>query len=227
MGADPPGLLGNATTDVPGVLLAGAEVRHGVGDGALHGPQAAIAQDHDKATQPSLRLAYRDGAERAPLDRCTLAGRAGHREQGGPPPGSDGSHRRFDQRIATVNATRAQTRADLGRRRGRVCQHADARLVQGIERAGALMWPAGPHVLVGPPGGHGAGSEHQRRGDRRGAQSLVGLEGCALANTVLINHDRVSARWLKRSLIAMGVSAAVILGAPGARPRGGGSRART
>jgi hypothetical protein len=172
-------------------------------------------------------LAYRDGAERAPIDLCTLAGREGQREKGGSPPGSDGSHRRFDQRIATVNATRAQTRADLGRRIGIVFQQADALLVQGIARAGALMWPAGPNVLLGPPGGHGAGSEHQLLGDRRGAQSLVGLAVFALAKTVLINHDSVSARWLKRSLIAMGVSAAVILGAPGARPRGGGSRART
>jgi hypothetical protein len=213
--------LRNATKEVKGVLMAGEAVLHGLGDGKLHVHHGAVAQDHDKETQPSLRLAYRDRAERTPIDLRTLAGREGQREKGGPLPGSDGSHRRFDQRIATVKAMLAQTLEDLSSRIGIFFQHADDLLFKGIEFAGALMWPAGPKVLLGQPVGHGAGIERQLLGDLRSAQSLVCMEVFDLAKTLIVNHGSVSARCLKMSLIAMGVSAAVILRALGAGPRGG------
>src|SRR6266567_4790710 len=41
----------NAPKEVKGVLVAGEEVFHGLGDGELHVHHATVAQDHDKETQ--------------------------------------------------------------------------------------------------------------------------------------------------------------------------------
>ena len=80
-------LCGNAAKELKGVLMAGQEVFHGLGDGELDIQHAAVAQDHDKEAQPALRLPHRDRAERAPIDLGTLAGGKGQREKGGLPPG--------------------------------------------------------------------------------------------------------------------------------------------
>ena len=71
----------NAPKEVKGMLVAGEEVFHGLGDGELDVQHATVAQDHHKETQLAVRLPDRDRAKRAPIHLGTLAGgaRCAHR----------------------------------------------------------------------------------------------------------------------------------------------------
>jgi hypothetical protein len=202
----------NAAEARKGVLMAGQAVLHGLGDGALDRQHAAIAQDHDKEAQSSLRLPHRDEAERAPVHLGTLAGGTGEREKGGLPPGSHRSHIGLHERIAAIKAVGAEVLEHLGGGIGIALPHAPNLCCERIECAGArggFSWSA---MLLGQPRGHGAGIERQCVGALRGLKPLVRLKVFDLAEAVIIDHDRVSVMRLNISLRAMGVLAAASLG---------------
>ena len=218
--------VGDATKKLPGVVMAGQNVRHGLGDGACHVQHAAVAPDHAKAAQLPVRLPDRDGATRAPVDLGARARGTGQREKGGVPPGAHRAPIRRDQRVAAVTAGLAQALENLGGRRRLALQQADHLWCERIACAWARPGLAWPEVCLGKPVGHRLESEGQGLRHLRGAQSLVRMEVLDVAEACRIHHARVSTMCLNMSLIAMGVSAVVRRGGPGAGTRGVCSRAQ-
>jgi hypothetical protein len=64
----------NASKEVKGMLVAGEEVFHRLGDGELDVQHATVAQDHDKEAQLAVRVPDGDRTKRTPIHLGTFAG---------------------------------------------------------------------------------------------------------------------------------------------------------
>ncbi len=199
----------NAPKDLKGVLVAGEEVCHRLGDGDLDVQQATVAQDHDKETHLAVRLSHGDGAEGPPLPLGTLAGGKGQREKGRLPPGSYRAPIGFDQPIAAGKTVLAQALEDLRGRIGMTFQQPDNVRFKLIELAGVR--PGFPRAKVGldQPVGPRAAIKGAGLGDLRGVQALVGMQR---ANT---------------AFRSTGASSAATVEALGVASLGAASRAKT
>lgn len=185
-------VVGDAAKTRTGLVMAGQPVLHGLGDGArdIHPP--AGAQDHDKEAQLAAGVPYRDGPQGAPSTLGARARGTGQCEQGGLPAGSDRAHRGFDACRAAVKATFAPALEDWGGRRGRALHQADTLRCERIPCAGALAGLARPEVFLGKPVGHRTRIARQGLGDLRRVEPVVGMEGCALAQTGVVDPDNTS-----------------------------------
>jgi hypothetical protein len=75
-----------------GVLVAGEELLHGLGEGELHIPHAAVAEHHDKERQLAAGFAHGHRAVVAPVDLGALAGGEGQGQEGRGPAWTHRAH---------------------------------------------------------------------------------------------------------------------------------------
>ena len=165
--------VGNTAKKLEGMLVARQKVLHGLGDGELHIQHTAIAQHHDKETQPSARLSHRDRAEGAPVNLGALTRGKGQREKGGLPSRSDGAHIGFDNGVTTLEALLAQALEDLGGAIRIFVEHLGNLGLERREFAGPRTSLARSKALLAEPRGDGASIERQGVGNLGDVEPLL------------------------------------------------------
>ena len=181
--------LGNRPEGLEGILMTGQEMLHGLGDGKLKVHHAAVAQDHDKETEPAAGITDGNGAIRAPVDLGALAWSKGQFEEGRCAPGADFAHIVFEDGIATLEPFLPDALEDLdgGVRMG--LQHLQDGAFEGIEFAGPFCGFPGHKPMLCKPPGDGAGIEFQFPGDlSRGKGSLL-VVMLDFAEEFEVDHD--------------------------------------
>ena len=219
--------FGHAAEELQGVLMAGQEVLHSLGDGELHIHHPAVAQDHNKEAQPSLGLPYWHGAEGAPIDLGTLAGRKGQCEKSRLTLGAYGAHVGFDEGVAPSKALLAQALKDLRGTIGVLVQHLDNLGLQRREFTGPWRGFAGSEALLAEPVRHRARIESQGVSDLRRGEPLMFVEVFDLTEAVIIDHDSTSQRRANTALMSTGSSSAATVEALVMAPLEAVSRAKT
>jgi hypothetical protein len=219
-------VVGNATKELQGLVVAREAMLHGLGDGALDIQHAAGAQAQDKEAPPAWRLPHPDGAKGAPLALGPCTGGKGPRKAGGLPAGSDGAHLGFDQGRAAGQALLAAALAPLRRRRGIALAPPDNLWCAWIQCAGSRAGFPRSKGLVGAPGGDRAVVQGDCLGALCRVPPLGRVEVCDLAEAVLGDHPHTSQRRANTALRSTGSSSAATGEALGGAPLGAVARAQ-
>src|SRR5207249_6723724 len=98
---------------------------------------------------------------------------------------------------------------------------------EGIEFTGVRPGFARAKVFLGQPGGHRAAIQGDGLCDLRGVQAVVGMQVCALAETVIIDHANASQMRAHTALRSTGASSAATGAALVGASLGAVSRAKT
>jgi hypothetical protein len=159
-----------------GVLVAGEELLHGLGEGELHIPHAAVAEHHDKERQLAAGFAHGHRAVVAPVDLGALAGGEGQGQEGRGPAWTHRAHVILHDGVAPLEAVLAQALEDLLGAVGVGLQPLADVGFAGIELACARCGLAWAKARLGNPLGHRAPIQAQ------GLSDLLDLQGALLGS---------------------------------------------
>ena len=127
-----------------GMLVAGEEVLHGLGDRELHEHLPAKSQDHNEERRPATGIGHRDGSIATPINLRTLAASEVELQINRSSEGTNAADVTPQDRHATAVTLLAQTLENLPRTvRMSVEQPRDPRF-EGIKNASLTSsWPVG------------------------------------------------------------------------------------